>query len=192
MDLPEDDPVVVHEMLRYLYTADYQEEHTAEHPCLTPLLLTIHIHTMADKYNIPGLTQLAEDKYYKRAAEEWKTEDFANSIEEMYATAPGSKKVLHECAVQSAVANAKNLFGNDFGKRFREVSSKTPEFNNEFAHVLVGAKAADMFRYRCNSCYEQWTARAPPKQRSSYPYYSGCLQCYHGYGGSSQFWTVLP
>lgn len=191
MDLPDDDKGVLNEMLRYLYTADYQEEHTAEKPCFTPLLLSVHIHTIADKYNIPALAELAEAKFAKRAVNEWKTEDFANSVEEMYATASDSKTVLHACAVRTAVHNAKQLYGEDFGKQFRDVTSKTPEFTSEFATMLVnGGKAkkldSDETRYKCISCHETWTARAPPNTSRGL---SKCLQC--GCGSYGQFWSVV-
>lgn len=53
ISLPDDDPAVVRQMLKYLYTADYEDD-TSFVPGDTPepvpaLLFTVHVHTIANK-----------------------------------------------------------------------------------------------------------------------------------------------
>ncbi|CZT15061.1 uncharacterized protein RCC_00968 [Ramularia collo-cygni] len=142
--LLDDEGCVVREMLRYIYTSDYHDEHYLwpsdeddENYCYKPMLFNVLMHTTADKYNIPALADLAAAKFKARAVKEWITEDFANAIEEMYDTAPDSKKAMHACAVSTAVEHAQDLYENRLCGRFREVASKTPAFTSAFAARLV-------------------------------------------------------
>lgn len=160
--LPDDHECIVHEMLRYLYTGDYEEglhclktpagddyrEHTNIEPCcFTPMLFSVSIRTIAEKYKLPDLAKLANVKFAKRASKEWKTEDFADAIEAMYAPDSddsmdlNNKKVMQASALEVAFHHSKELYSTDlgFGNRFREVAGNSPQFASQLAAKLAGA-----------------------------------------------------
>lgn len=137
MNLLGDEKVAVHEMLRFMYTADYDDEHTSEDPCFTPMLLDVQMHTIADKYNIPALANLATRKFATRALTAWNTTDFAYAIEEMFTTAPESQKSMRDCAIYTTIQHAKALYTHDLGLPLRDMASRTPGFASELAARLV-------------------------------------------------------
>lgn len=123
-----------------MYTADFQDEQTTEDPCFTPMLLSVQVHTIADKYNVPALANLATTKFAARATTARNTEDFAYAIEEIYATLSESKTALRKCVIDTTVQHARPLYTQDLGKFFRETANKTPEFASELAARLVTIK----------------------------------------------------
>lgn len=157
ISLPDDDPAVVRQMLKYLYTADYEDD-TSFVPGDTPepvpaLLFTVHVHTIANKYDIPALAKLAEAKWAERAVTEWNTPGFADAIEEMYTTAPDSKQVLQEAALTLANEHGKELYTKDFGARFKEVAATVTPFTSELlGRQMSSVHAEELNCYNCRHC----------------------------------------
>lgn len=176
--LPDDDKSVVHEMLRYLYTGSYHDDSgDAKQSDLTPILFNVHMHTIADKYDIPPLVTLAEAKFAERAEEEWISADFANAIEEVYATAPDSKRAMQLCAVDTAALHSKTLFGTESGKRFREVADSTPAFLFEVATRMASGlskrkREEEEHSFKCGSCTQIFTTVLLPLRTHFY-----CPRC---------------
>lgn len=111
------------------------------------MVFNVRMHTVADKYNIPALARLAEFQLAERTntallslftPRSW--DDFADAVEEMYTIAAHSKKVMQATAIRFALYNAKGLYNEDFGTRFRGMASKTPQFASELAAALVAEK----------------------------------------------------
>ncbi|CZT15189.1 uncharacterized protein RCC_12068 [Ramularia collo-cygni] len=154
LNLSEDHQCIVHEMMRYLYTGDYEAGHSSTHTslddghtepscCFTPILFSVHMRTIADKWEIPALAQLTEAKIADQVLEvsDWDIDDFANAIEEMYTTDSENKKNMQALAVRAAVPRAYELYNKTLGgKRFREVAEKIPVFASELARVLARKK----------------------------------------------------
>ncbi|KAM3417137.1 hypothetical protein BST61_g8712 [Cercospora zeina] len=90
IDLPDDGEDVVHALLSYIYTADYKTNEALDYK----MLFQVRVHTIADKYDCPGLCQLAESKFAAYIATDWQRDSFATAVEEMYVVAPDSKKGL--------------------------------------------------------------------------------------------------
>ncbi|KAF2162826.1 hypothetical protein M409DRAFT_26682 [Zasmidium cellare ATCC 36951] len=152
--LEDDDPTIVREMLRYLYTGDYLEQtkEGEEGSRRSALSTNVHIHTIADKYDIPALGDVAISKFSARAAREWKTEAFAGAIEEMYTSANENKEPMHKAAVAIAAENAKTLLNDDCGQAFRKIAEAVPKFAAELSIEIVNMKEKmppTFARYRC-------------------------------------------
>jgi len=114
-------------MLRYLYTVDYDDEKQVEDG-MSSLVFNIHVHTIADKYDIPELAKVALSRFNKRAAEEWQTAGFANAAELVFAEATTVPNEFREIVVFIATRHARELNRRgDCGDCFREVVKKTPE-----------------------------------------------------------------
>ncbi|CAD6591090.1 MAG: hypothetical protein ASARMPREDX12_004921 [Alectoria sarmentosa] len=58
IDLPEDHPVLVKKMLDYLYTLDYTDDRNSSVLCID-LAVHVLVYSIADKYSIAGLKDLA-------------------------------------------------------------------------------------------------------------------------------------
>jgi hypothetical protein len=156
-------------MLRYLYTGDYQDDEKANH--FTPMLFSVHVNTIADKYNIPALVELAAAKFAARAEKEWNTEDFANAIDEMYTTSTQSKQAMQQSAIDAALINSRELYEKESGKLFREVADRTSTFISALAAGLASGKKkrkrADELSYTCllQNCRSTWTTTTSPASR---------------------------
>jgi hypothetical protein len=74
---------MVNLMLTFLYTGDYDYS-SLEQPNVMPLMLQAKIYTLADKYWIPTLMRLAENKYKRVLATNSSLEDYFLSIPEVY------------------------------------------------------------------------------------------------------------
>lgn len=130
-------------MLRFMYTGQYQDDgsdlhdNAVKNPGFTPLLLNVHLHTIAEKYNIPALAEAANAKYAAGVKTAWKAEDFPDSVEAMYASDSPSKKDMQDYAINTAVCHAKELYTEDVGQQFLVMVGKTPGFAASLAAQLV-------------------------------------------------------
>lgn len=146
INLPEDDACVVHEMLRYLYTGDCKDNSgEVKHSHFTQMVFSVNINTIADKYNIPALAELADAKIAELVVMPGfvETTDFADGIEEMYTTGPQHKRNMQASVVRVASEHAHELYTKHWGKRFREVASNTPQFASQIVAMLAGVAAGD-------------------------------------------------
>ncbi|EME45280.1 hypothetical protein DOTSEDRAFT_128282 [Dothistroma septosporum NZE10] len=156
ISLPDDNPAVVRQMLKYLYTADYEDDTTfvpGDTPEAVPaLLFNVYVHTIAEKYDIPALTKLAEAKFSQRADTEWSTSGFADAIAEMYDTAPESKGVLQEKALELSTTHAKELY-TEGDSRFKEVAATLSPFTSElFGRCMILGSRGSPSHGSCPSC----------------------------------------
>ncbi|KAK3640306.1 hypothetical protein LTR56_011902 [Elasticomyces elasticus] len=123
----EDDPSVVQAMLSYLYTTDYSdEEHDLD---LTPaMLLNIHLHVIADKYEIPSLEKLAAEKFQQRAKLEWSTKSFADAATLIYTSVADRQNQLKEVVMSAATEYAEALSdpASPSGAHFRSAVEAVP------------------------------------------------------------------
>lgn len=183
IDLPDDDRHAVDALLRYLYTANYDDE--AAIADAAPILFNVHVHTIADKYNIPILCRLAEAKFADRASREWKTEGFAEAVKEMYATSPDSKKILQDSAVAHAVEHAKELFTND-QSLFQKIAQTVAPFAYGVSAKLIASRLeqndqAPTVARKCRACGLRWKEDHTAMQRrtsgSCFPQAPSCPIC---------------
>ncbi|GIZ45612.1 hypothetical protein CKM354_000877100 [Cercospora kikuchii] len=182
VDLPDDDREVVGAMLTYLYTADYNDKINIGVP---RTLFQVHVHTIADKYGILDLCRVAEAKFAELATSEWKGPDFAQAVEEMFTTAPDSKRILQKTALSIVVKHAKVLF-TDESSVFAEISRKVAPFAHEVSTQLLTAKLREgenELRYECPACKETFICKkfavAPDDFTAFYAYCPCCNRKHH-------------
>ena len=126
--LAEDDPSVVNEMLRFMYTFDYGTEIVSGSgpEGQAPMLTDVAVHIIADKYDIEPLADLAASKFYQRAATEWCTEGFASAAALVYTAAADREHELRNATMAVATRHAHSLRTEEAGTHFREVMGAVP------------------------------------------------------------------
>ncbi|KAK5674687.1 hypothetical protein LTS10_012688 [Elasticomyces elasticus] len=149
----EDDPSVVQAMLSYLYTTEYSDEEQ-DQDMIPAIILNIHLHVIADKYEIPGLEKLAASKFKKRAKKEWDTKSFADAATLIYTSVVDRDNQLKEVVMSVATEHADALSdpASPSGAHFRRAVEAVPAlgvavWRKYVEHVK--AEKSKPKRYRC-------------------------------------------
>lgn len=189
--MPDDNNLVVGALLRYLYTVDYDDEIGGED--FAPLLFSVHVHTIADKYGIPGLSDDATHKFATRAKKEWNTSAFADAIEDMYTTSPETKGGMREQAVDIAAEHIKTLRTSPLGARFRMVSDTVAPFASALLNRVINGKLepsvdlGGLKSYRCPGCSKILHMDPADANSSSYNIRSCCYCSIHY---QARYWSA--
>ena len=93
IDLKEDDPDMIDNMLHFLYTSDYQDDADGGRP----LLVNAKMYAVGDKYGIHALKTLAKDKFIAALGAGWDIVTFLEVLETVYSTTPASDRGLRDC-----------------------------------------------------------------------------------------------
>lgn len=93
INLQEDDPEMVDNMLRFLYTSDYQDNAEGGRP----LLVNAKMYAIGDKYRIEALKKLAKTKFSGALDAGWDIVSFPEVIETVYTTTLTSDRELRDC-----------------------------------------------------------------------------------------------
>ncbi|KXT08474.1 hypothetical protein AC579_4432 [Pseudocercospora musae] len=178
--MPDDNKHAVDALITYLYKADYDDELAVKD--LAPIVLSVHVHSIADKYNVTDLAELAAAKVAKRATTEWNTSAFADAIEEMYKTSPESSKTMQKQVVAVAAQHIKELRSQVFGIRFREVSDAIAPFSAALLGRIVDAKPKQspfdgVKIYRCPACSQKVFMETATTQYNVYHNCNICETC---------------
>jgi hypothetical protein len=146
IELEDDDPATVERMISYMYTFDYKDEQhldpesdscnsvspdemmedpTREHQSTSdhgehqpPLISSVRVYAIADKYNIPPLKELARDRFSNWAKDNWAREDFSDIVREIFESTPKSDRGLRDIVIQIATIHADVLTQKD---KFRQL-----------------------------------------------------------------------
>lgn len=163
ISLDDDNPAVVDAMLCYIYTTDYDEVKAAETIEGAPLVFNVHVHIVADKYDIAALTKLAESKFAKHAMAKgaWKLGGFAQAIEQVYAGDADRHENLRKTLVEVSSQHVNELYKEEFGAGFRQMALKFPPFSSALLAEVPSRSKADKndVRYRCPSCKRTYATR---------------------------------
>ncbi|KAK5726546.1 hypothetical protein LTR17_012669 [Elasticomyces elasticus] len=125
--LREDDPLVVAAMFSFMYTCDYLDDPEPDSKEGTsPIVFDVHVHILADKYDLPDLAKLATEKFEKRAQMEWKDETFAEAAELVYTVDAAVTAPLRETVLAVAIDHAGDLTKDDIGARFQQAANTVP------------------------------------------------------------------
>ncbi|KAN0072921.1 hypothetical protein V8E54_009035 [Elaphomyces granulatus] len=133
----EDDPATVERMISYVYTLDYRdEEHqqpesgscdpmpcddsdeTSDSGCEEdqPALLgttSVRVYTIADKYDIPPLKELAKTKFQTWGEKNWARKEFSDIVKEIFESTPKSDRGLRDIATRIVALHANFLIQKD-------------------------------------------------------------------------------
>jgi speckle-type POZ protein len=93
INLQEDDPEMVDNMLRFLYTSDYQDDAEGGRP----LLVNAKMYAIGDEYRIEALKKLAKTKFSEAFNAGWDVVSFPEVIETVYITTPATDRDLRDC-----------------------------------------------------------------------------------------------
>ena len=154
--LEDDDPDVVEAMLHYVYHFDYtypsKEQNRGQ-----KIVFDVNVHTIADKYNVAGLTNIAASKFTARAKSEWKTPGFAEAISEVYTVAADPDRELRNAIIAICSEKAGDLAVEHFGAPVRAAASLLPAFGGDLFTKIASRLARPPkpdgdTRYKCPSC----------------------------------------
>ncbi|KAK4900856.1 hypothetical protein LTR27_002039 [Elasticomyces elasticus] len=136
--LRDDDPDVVAAMLGYLYTFEYADSHD--------LTFNVHVHIIADKYDLPTLAKIATTKFAAAAKTAWSSPSFAEAAALIFTDSTAISKELREGVIATASTHARSLKLDPAGASFRDVVSATPALAMAFWCAQdsgVGAEASN-------------------------------------------------
>ena len=108
IELTDDEPWVVEAMLFYLYHFEYSDE--VGGVAGSQIVFHVRVHTIADKYDIPLLVQLAASKFSIAAKDQWSKSEFADAIREVYSEAADPNRELRQIILDTSLEHAKHLF----------------------------------------------------------------------------------
>lgn len=92
-----------------MYTGDYDKVRTNNPDC-ADLLYDFHLHTFADKYDIPALMNLANARFLSSAGEKSTYPVFANIVRELYHNAAETKTEMRQCVIKICAEQVDPLF----------------------------------------------------------------------------------
>ena len=97
--LPEDDPALVHQMLVFLYSCDYDEETktSTQHP----FEFNARLYGLADKYGIEDLKDFAKYSFSLWLDEglQYETSEFVKALRVIYTTTLSSDRGLRDLVI---------------------------------------------------------------------------------------------
>ena len=133
IDLKEDEPQVIQQMLIYFYSCYYDDEV----PTSACLSFNAKMYAVADKYDISLLKKTAQEKFARAMKDyDWADPaDFLSATEVTYSTTLSSDKGLRDLIMSAIKEKQQQLRGNE-GYR---TLIKTKLANGDFALDVVDA-----------------------------------------------------
>ncbi|KAK3640308.1 hypothetical protein LTR56_011904 [Elasticomyces elasticus] len=174
--LKDDEPFAVQCMLHFLYFAtysddyhwidtepDYGDESISEDVAelgegesvaeqLPPILLNVHVHVLADKYDIPRLGRMAAKKFEERASNNPFSDDFAKAAVMVYTAAVDRDRELRTIVVSVANYITHNLGKTAIGEAFRKVASTIPALGSDLWQDLAELNEMKAVEYNHSRC----------------------------------------
>jgi hypothetical protein len=162
IDLADDEPATIANMIDYFYKGDYGKgpdaldywyplmliTHTractkASHvnfPFQTTKWLTLvpQAYIIADKYDIPGLKEVARAKYEHIVEKNWEDVSFIWSLKLMYDKTPHSDRALKNIAIKTAAAHVADLIAT---KEFVRVLHENGEIGSDILKAMLPVDA---------------------------------------------------
>ncbi|CRG90850.1 hypothetical protein PISL3812_07896 [Talaromyces islandicus] len=178
-DIPlhDDDPGAIQAMIHFMYGFDYDSS-GSEHSRASPMLFTVKVYQVADKYAVPQLKQKAKEKFETIVQTCWQMDDFPVAIAEAYKCTLKTDQGLREPLVRISMEHMDTLLKNE---AFVDVLENTTGFASELATILAKKKVANPKAkgYRCPGCSSKWMVDTSAGQNVTY-----CIGC-----GDSRQWS---
>jgi hypothetical protein len=146
VDLSADDPDAVDAMLQYFYQLDYADTFlglSSVGYTIYTLLPHIDVYLLAERYSIPGLKQLACEKFEARASMlsrvEVSKDKFFQAIRIIYASTRPGEDDLRKVAVKLCADHAEQyiLQGGKTAARVFKLMDEIPAFRMDFIKELA-------------------------------------------------------
>ena len=169
INLQEDDPEMVNNMLCFLYTSGYQDDAEGGRP----LLVDAKMYTIGDKYSIKALKSLAKAKFSDALDAGWDIVSFPEVIETVYTTTPTSDRGLRDCLAPVLLEHKEELHRHEGFVSLVKNKLSDGEFAMDVIHAWTefsSSKNASSISY----------TKGPWKCKTCQTTYSSCPSCYHG------------
>ena len=141
-------------MVHFMYGFDYDSS-GSQHGRISPMLFSIRVYNIADKFVVPQLKQLAKKRFETIVKTCWQMEDFPAAIAEAYNCTPKTDRGLRDPLVKSSHENIATLLEND---DFQTVLEEVAGFAANLAQCLAQKTNGPMMRmYRCPGCAGNWS-----------------------------------
>jgi speckle-type POZ protein len=155
IDLDDDDPVPVEVMLKYFYTGKYNEPIDESKGMRFQLHVQVLTYNLADKYDVPTLMGLAEQKF-KATLNSWPLAgDYLSAVRDVY-TIPTPSNALRTITIDYARTNFRNIMESPDLDILRTTLLDEPEFAFDVLQSFVNAPMMG----RCSSCGPNQKAKA--------------------------------
>ncbi|OJZ80027.1 hypothetical protein ASPFODRAFT_38456 [Aspergillus luchuensis CBS 106.47] len=175
----EDDPRAIEAMVHFMYGFDYDSS-GSQHGRISPMLFSIRVYNIADKFVVPQLKQLAKEKFETIIQTCWQMDDFPTAIAEAYNCTPKTDRGLRDPLVKISHENIATLLEND---GFQTVLEEVAGFAANLAQCLTQKNNGPMqTKYRCPDCAENWFIEINTTREVQY-----CPFCRISWGDWSQY-----
>lgn len=180
INLAEDDPAAVHAMIKYLYKQTYDNPHPASNEGLMTAF-HVHVHNIADKYDVAGLQEQALMKFKPLAETFWSSHRFGDIIEHVVKPVFGEgppESAMRAYVTQLVLDHATELLNVKATKTmsaFEPTVASLSELTVKLVCQLSRGKSScdGLSRYRCCHCEEVF-AVDPSKRAHGYIYCAFC------------------
>ncbi|KXT03678.1 hypothetical protein AC578_5172 [Pseudocercospora eumusae] len=169
----DDDPQAIEAMLYYMYNLDYGDfSNSPDH--VAAIIMDVKVFTIADKYNIKALMDLAAEKFELRCSEQWRESVFADAIKQVYTVAPDHDDRLKRIVIDTVQEHAAQLYGhhNDAYLDFERMGREVAEFSADMCKKLASEDKEEMRTYKCPNQGELFRMSTPTPTTFGCP--SGC------------------
>ena len=157
-------------MVQFFYSMSYDDDipELTEQETLSPIsLLQLHARMFAlgDRYDIPGLRDVAVKKYSSRCAVSWEPLEFIESLCDVYERTPSSIRHLRNAAcILMRKKLPKMLDDKAVAAAYEKILIEVPEFTKDMLGIYVTAplygdcstcgsnQAFEALQVRCNGC----------------------------------------
>ncbi|PVH90219.1 hypothetical protein DM02DRAFT_548234, partial [Periconia macrospinosa] len=153
IDLQGDEVCAIEAMLEFMYTHDYN---AIGEGSSSPMLFNIKVYSLADKYDVPELKSLAENKFKDAVENCWDMDDFPYAIIQAYRATPFTDRGLRDVLVHAACKRIQSLL---LKQGFCNVLDETVGFASDMNQKKP--EPPKQKEYRCPNCGNQGQGIAP-------------------------------
>lgn len=136
--------------MQFFYFGDYPDpsnDQENEEAPLSALELHAEMYAIGDKYQAPGLSRLAVQKYKDRLKSSWTQKDLLRSIAKVYYLTPESKRDLRDVTVQHVRSKMCYFQSNDAERiHFRGICLEVPEFSLDVLQAYIDCPQGRSYR----------------------------------------------
>ena len=157
-------------MVQFFYSMSYDDDipEVTERETVSlssPLQLYVRMFALGDRYDIPGLRDVAAKKCSSRCAASWEPLEFIESIRDVYEGTPPSIRYLRNPACILTRKNLPKMLDDDaVATAYEKVLIDVPEFTKDLLGIYIVAplygacstcastQAFEPLQVRCNRC----------------------------------------
>lgn len=135
-------------LVDFFYSSEY-DDCLPEDADISLLQLHARMFALADQYDIPGLSNLAAEKYSSRCTASWTPLELIVSLQDVYETTPVSIRQLRNIACMAVRKHLPEMLNNkEVAEMYDKVLSETPDFTKDLLRCYV----SNPLYGHCQSC----------------------------------------